>query len=181
MKFTPTRLQGAFLIEPEPIRDARGHFARTFCASELADSGLENRFVQGNHSFNHKRGTLRGMHFQHPPHAEVKIVSCTAGAIHDVIVDLRGDSPSYLQWQGFDLTPENGHQLYVPRGFAHGYITLRDESAVSYLVSDAYAPGKEGGVRWNDRAFGIAWPLKPAVMSDKDRNWPDYTKDTTCN
>lgn len=181
MKFTPTRLQGAFLIEPETIRDARGHFARTFCASELAAAGLESRFVQGNHSFNHKRATLRGMHFQHSPHAEVKIVGCSAGAIHDVIVDLRKDSPSYLQWQGFDLTPENGHQLYVPRGFAHGYITLRDKSAVSYLVSDAYAPAQEGGVRWNDPAFGIDWPLQPEVMSDKDRLWPDHTKETTCN
>jgi len=174
MRFTPTTLAGAVLIEPEPRKDARGHFARTFCEAEFAAAGLETRFPQNNHSFNHVSGTLRGMHFQKAPEAEVKLVRCTRGAIRDVIIDLRPASGSYLQWEAFELTEENGHQLYVPKGFAHGYITLSDRSAVSYLVSTPYAPTSEGGVRWNDPAFGIDWGVEVRQISDKDASWPDY-------
>ncbi|WP_410218886.1 dTDP-4-dehydrorhamnose 3,5-epimerase [Paracoccus sp. (in: a-proteobacteria)] len=174
MRFTPTTLAGAVLIEPELRGDERGHFARTFCEAEFAAAGLETRFPQQNHSFNHVSGTLRGMHFQHAPETEVKVVRCTRGAIRDVIIDLRRDSSSYLRWEAFELTEENGHQLYVPKGFAHGYITLKDQSAVSYLVSTPYAPAAEGGVRWNDPAFGIDWQMEVMQISDKDASWPDY-------
>lgn len=174
MRFVPTSLAGAVLIEPERREDARGHFARTFCEEEFAAAGLETRFPQHNHSFNQVSGTLRGMHFQHAPHAEIKVVRCTQGAIRDVIVDLRPGSPNYLRWEAFELTAENGLQLYVPEGFAHGYVTLQDRSAVSYLVSAPYAPSAEGGVRWNDPAFGIDWQAEVKRISDKDAGWPDY-------
>lgn len=174
MRFLPTTLVGAFLIEPEPRGDARGYFARTFCETEFGAAGLETRFPQNNHSFNHVAGTLRGMHFQNAPAAEVKVVRCVRGAIRDIIIDLRPDSDSYLKWEAFELTEENDHQLYVPKGFAHGYITLKDESAVSYLVSTPYTPAAEGGVRWNDPAFGIDWGMEVRQISDKDASWPDY-------
>jgi dTDP-4-dehydrorhamnose 3,5-epimerase len=174
MRFTQTTLSGAVLIEPEPREDARGHFARTFCETEFAEAGLETRFPQQNHSFNHASGTLRGMHFQREPAAEVKLVRCSRGAIRDVVIDLRPGSDSYMRWEAFDLTEANGHQLYIPRGFAHGYVTLSDKSAVDYLVSTPYAPAAEGGVRWNDPAFGIDWKVEVRQISDKDANWPDY-------
>lgn len=175
MKFTPTTLQDAYLIDIEAREDDRGFFARRFCKDEFAEVGLETEYVQHNYSFNHKRGTLRGMHFQNAPHREVKVVSCVAGAIHDVIVDMRPDSPTYLKWEGFDLTADNHRQLYVPEGFAHGYITLTDNAAVAYLVSSVYAPGAEGGLRWNDPAIGIEWPEAMQEISDKDANWGDFT------
>jgi dTDP-4-dehydrorhamnose 3,5-epimerase len=174
MKFHETSLSDAVLIELTPFEDHRGHFSRTFCAAEFGDAGLETVFVQSNASFNHKQGTLRGMHFQAAPHAEVKVVRCVSGAIHDIIIDLRPGSPSYLKWQGFDLTDSNGMQLYVPRGFAHGFVTLRDNTAVTYNVSTPYAPGAEGGLRWNDPAFAMVWPVEIAVISDKDAHWPDF-------
>lgn len=174
MHFNRTTLADAVLIKPELREDARGHFARTFCETEFAQAGLENRFPQQNHSYNHVAGTLRGMHFQRAPEAEVKVVRCTRGAIRDVIIDLRPDSDSYLKWEAFDLTEDNGHQLYIPKGFAHGYITLVDHSAVSYLVSTPYAPAAEGGVRWNDPVFGIDWKAEVRQISEKDASWPDY-------
>ncbi len=174
MHFIPTTLAGAVLIQPEFRMDERGHFARTFCEIEFAGAGLETRFPQQNHSFNDVSGTLRGMHFQHAPESEVKVVRCTRGAIRDVIIDLRPKSDTYLRWEAFELTEENGHQLYVPKGFAHGYVTLKDQSAVSYLVSTPYAPTAEGGVRWNDPAFGIDWKIEVRQISDKDARWPDY-------
>ena len=174
MIFTPTALKDAVLIAPEPREDARGHFARRFCRNEFADAGLRTEFVQHNFSFNHRRGTLRGMHFQKAPHREVKVVQCVRGAIHDVIVDIRPDSPTYMKWQGFDLTAENGLQLYVPEGFAHGYLTRADESAVNYLVSAFYAPDAEGGLRWDDRTIGIEWPEPMQVISEKDAAFPDF-------
>ncbi|SEN50742.1 dTDP-4-dehydrorhamnose 3,5-epimerase [Loktanella fryxellensis] len=174
MHFHPTSLTDAVLLTPDMHDDARGHFARLFCETEMANAGLETRFPQHNHSFNHRKGTLRGMHFQRSPHAEVKVVRCTRGAIRDVIVDLRPDSPSYMRWDAFELTEDNGHQLYVPRGFAHGYLTLLDASAVAYLVSTPYTPAAEGGVRWNDPAFGIDWGSEIVEISDKDAGWPDY-------
>ncbi|PTE21671.1 dTDP-4-dehydrorhamnose 3,5-epimerase [Cereibacter changlensis JA139] len=174
MRFIPTTLQDAFLIEEEPRTDERGYFARSFCETEMADAGLKTRFVQHNNSFNHLKGTLRGMHYQHAPHAEVKVVTCIRGSIHDVIIDLRKDSSTYMKWEGFTLAAGDHRQLYIPEGFAHGYLTLEDGAAVSYLVSTAYAPGTEGGVRWNDPAFGIDWPVEVTVISEKDAAWPDY-------
>lgn len=174
MRFIPTSLPGAVLIEPDLRGDARGHFARTFCEAEFAAAGLETRFPQQNHSYNEVAGTLRGMHFQHEPYAEIKVVRCTQGAIRDVIIDLRQGSDTHGRWEAFELTADNGLQLYVPKGFAHGYITLQDRSAVSYLVSAPYAPSAEGGVRWNDPAFGIDWQAEVRQISDKDAGWPDY-------
>jgi dTDP-4-dehydrorhamnose 3,5-epimerase len=175
VKFQATTLKDAVLIQLEPHHDARGFFARTYCQKEFAAAGLETGFVQANMSVNPARGTLRGMHFQKAPHEEVKVVRCINGAIYDVIVDLRPASPSYLKWQGFELTAENGLQLYVPRGFAHGFLTLADQAAVAYQVSAFYAPGAEAGLRWNDPRFGIAWPADVAVLSPKDAAWPDFS------
>jgi dTDP-4-dehydrorhamnose 3,5-epimerase len=174
--FERTRLEGAFLVDLERREDERGFFARTWCADEFADHGLVNRLVQANVSWNARQGTLRGMHFQHPPHAETKLVRCTRGAIYDVIVDLRPDSETYKEWLGVELTDENRRALFVPEGFAHGYQTLVPDSEIIYQVSAAYAPQAEGGVRWDDPAFGIEWPdAGNALLSDKDRSWPDFT------
>ena len=175
MKFLDTGLNDATLIEMTTYADRRGEFARVFCEKEFAEAGLKTRYVQVNASVNKKRGTLRGMHYQNPPHAEVKVVRCVKGAIHDVIVDLRPDSTTYMKWAGFDLTDDNHRQLYVPEGFGHGFITLTDDAAVTYMVSAFYAPGAEGGLRWNDPGLGLKWPLEPAVISEKDANWPDFT------
>ena len=172
MQFLPTNLADAVLIRPRRMEDARGSFARVFCADSFRARGLVADFVQSNHSSNRHKGTLRGMHFQRAPHAEVKLVRVVAGAIHDVIIDLRPQSPTYGHWQGFDLSAENGEMLYVPEGFAHGFQTLQDGTEVTYQVSHDYTPSAEGGVRWDDPAFGIRWPLPVTVMSEKDANWP---------
>lgn len=173
MKFTRTRLADAVLIEPTRHADDRGFFTRVYCADTFAAEGLATDYPQANHSHNARAGTLRGMHFQRAPHREVKLVRCVRGAIHDVILDLRAGSPSYGAWQGFDLTAENGHMLYVPAGFAHGFQTLTDMSDVTYMVSHRYTPGAEGGLRWDDPALGLVWPLPVAVISEKDAAWPD--------
>jgi dTDP-4-dehydrorhamnose 3,5-epimerase len=173
MKFTKTRLEDAMLIALEPREDERGFFVRTFCAEEFAAQGLETAFPQTNHSRNRRAGTLRGMHYQKAPHEEVKLVRVVRGAIHDVIVDLRPGSPSFGQWQGFELTADNGLMLYVPKGFAHGFQTLTDDTDVTYQVSAPYAPGAEGGLRWDDPAFAIAWPRPVTSISEKDAAWPD--------
>jgi dTDP-4-dehydrorhamnose 3,5-epimerase len=175
MRIEQTDLPDAWLIIPEPVRDERGFFARTFCARELAERGLETQFVQHSISASVRKGTLRGMHFQTKPHAEVKIVTCLKGAILDVIVDLRAGSSAFRKWRGFELTQENRHRLYIPQGFAHGFQTLTDDVEMLYLISAFYEPGAACGVRYDDPAFGIAWPLPVAVMSDKDRAWPDFT------
>lgn len=174
MLFTKTRLDGAWLVEPEPNRDSRGWFARTFCEREFEAHGLETRFVQHSTSQNVSRGTLRGMHFQMASHAEVKLVRCLKGAIYDVIIDLNPGSPTHRQWQGFELSAANMRQLYIPKGFAHGFQTLEDASEIGYLISDFYAPDASTGVRWDDPVFGIKWPLPVSVMSDKDKAWPDF-------
>lgn len=174
MRFTKTHLRDAWLIEPEPVSDSRGYFARTYCQQEFAEHGLQTVFVQHSCSRSHVRGTVRGMHFQRPPHSEVKLVGCRKGAIWDVIVDLRPASPTYLRWQGFELTSDNHHQLYVPAGFAHGFQSLCADSEVGYLISEFYAPAAAAGVRYDDPAFAIAWPLHVAVLSDKDKSWPDF-------
>ena len=174
MIFHETPIAGLVLVELEKRGDDRGWFARTFCEDEFAAAGLKTRFVQHNASANPKAGTLRGMHFQNAPHAEVKVVRCTRGALFDAIVDLRPESPTYGRWEGFELTAENGRMLYVPEGFAHGYLTLADDTEASYLVSYPYTPGAEGGLRYDDPAFGIDWPRAITVLSPKDAGWAPY-------
>jgi dTDP-4-dehydrorhamnose 3,5-epimerase len=175
MRFSEADLPGAWLLAPGSVFDARGFFARTFCMQEYANHGLETRFVQHSTSYSAKQGTLRGMHFQLAPHSEVKVVSCLRGAIFDVIIDLRSASPAFRLWQGFELTADNRHQLYIPAGFAHGFQTLCDETEVAYLISEFYAPRAASGVRHDDTAFGIEWPLPVAAISQKDSVWPDFT------
>jgi dTDP-4-dehydrorhamnose 3,5-epimerase len=174
MKFEETLLPGAYLIDLQPIADERGFFARSFCCREFEEHRLDPRISQCNQSFNHLAGTLRGMHYQVKPFREVKIVRCIAGAIFDVIIDLRPGSPTYGRWLGAELNPQNRRALYVPEGFAHGYLTLTDNSEVLYMASEFYSPGHERGIRWNDPAFGIEWPMAPRVISDKDAGHSDF-------
>jgi dTDP-4-dehydrorhamnose 3,5-epimerase len=173
--FNETPIAGAYTIDLELRSDDRGFFARSWCQDEFAAHGLQTRIVQCNTSFNHRAATIRGLHYQRPPHAEVKIIRCTRGAIWDVIVDLRPSSPSYLRWFGTELTASNRRMMYVPEEFAHGYITLEPETETFYQVSEFYTPGAEGGIRWNDPAIGIDWPVEPLVVSDKDAGHPDFT------
>jgi dTDP-4-dehydrorhamnose 3,5-epimerase len=175
MKFTETSLKGAFIVEVAPILDERGFFTRTYCAREFEQHGLKPLVVQANLSFNHKRGTLRGMHYQLPPAAETKLVRCTAGAIYDVIIDLRPNSLSYLQHFGIELTADNRKALYVPEMFAHGYLTLTDATEVVYQVGEFYTPGSERGLRHDDPQFGIEWPVDIEVISEKDAKWPAFS------
>lgn len=172
MIFTETPLRGAFVVDIEPIGDARGFFARTFCMREFEEHGLETATAQINLSVNPHAGTLRGLHYQLPPAGETKLLRCTRGAIYDVIVDLRPDSPTYLQHFGVELSAENRRALYVPALFAHGYQTLADDTEVSYRVSEFYTPGLERGLRWSDPDLGIDWPLEVGPLSDKDAAWP---------
>jgi len=174
MLFTETTLPGAFVIDIAPIEDERGFFARTWAPEEFERRGLDPAVVQCNASWNRKRGTLRGMHFQTEPFGEVKIVRCTHGALLDVIVDLRRSSPTYCQWTSVELAAANHRALYIPQGFAHGYITLTDDVEAYYHVSAPFSPAHAAGVRWNDPAFNITWPFVPAVISEKDRTWPDF-------
>lgn len=173
MQFNETPLKGAYTIELEKRGDDRGFFARLFCEKEFSAVGLETHFVQINNSLSAKSGTLRGMHFQLPPAAEVKVVRCIKGSLFDVIVDLRPDSPTFKQWFGAELSAENRRMMYVPRGFAHGFITLADDTEAFYLVSAFYAPEQERGLRFNDPAIDIEWPMAPTEVSEKDKNWPD--------
>ena len=176
MLFQPTPLEGAHVIALQRHQDERGSFARTWCRREFAEQGLVTELVQANTAFTRKRGTIRGIHYQLAPHGETKLVHCVHGAIFDVIVDLRPASATYCQWFGIRLTAESDRLLYVPEGCAHGYQTLSDDSAIIYLVSEFYTPEAERGVRWNDPRFKIQWPITDAaVISDKDRSWPDYT------
>jgi dTDP-4-dehydrorhamnose 3,5-epimerase len=174
MRFLKTDLDGVRLIDPELACDERGFFARTFCVKEFAAQGLETRFSQHSLSFNAARGTLRGMHFQAQPYGEVKVVECARGAIWDVIIDLRSRSRTFGQWRGFELNADNRRQLYIPEGFAHGFQTLSDDSEVRYLISAFYEPSAARGLRYDDPAFGIPWPMPVAAISSKDRNWPDF-------
>ncbi len=174
MIFTETPLHGACIITPERIMDHRGFFARAWCRKEFEAHGLSTVLTQSNISFNYKKGTLRGMHFQKPPHEEVKLIRCTAGSIYDVIIDLRPHSSTYMKWTAIELTAENRKMLYVPAGFAHGYQTLTDNSEVFYQVSQYYTPDAEGGVRWNDPAIQIEWPDGYRIISEKDQKWPDF-------
>ncbi|WP_136416245.1 dTDP-4-dehydrorhamnose 3,5-epimerase [Herbaspirillum sp. ST 5-3] len=174
MKFTPLRLSGAFLIEPEPLADERGFFSRTFCAHEFAEHGLETSLVQCSISYNKLKGTLRGMHYQKSPHEEAKLVRCTMGAIHDVIVDLRPDSPTCRQWTAVELNAENRSALYVPKGFAHGFLTLVDDTEVFYQMSAFFHAECAAGVRWNDPVFAIDWPAQVQVISSRDNSYPGF-------
>jgi dTDP-4-dehydrorhamnose 3,5-epimerase len=172
MKFIPTELEGAFILEPQRREDARGFFARSFCVKEFRAHGLSLSVLQCNIAFTHQRGTLRGLHYQVPPAAETKLMRCSRGAVYDVIVDLRPESPTYLKHIGVDLTAENRRALFVPAFFAHGYQTLTDNSEMTYLVDEFYDPSCERGVRYDDPALAIRWPSPAAVISDKDTSWP---------
>ncbi len=174
MQFKETELLGAFVIEVEPHPDERGFFARTFCERELAEHGLPMRFPQCNLSRNTKRGTLRGMHYEAPPSAESKLVRCVAGAICDVIIDLRPKSPTFLRWISVTLTADNARALFVPAGFAHGFLTLADDTDVFYHMGDFFRPGSARGFRWNDPSISVAWPAEPSVISERDATYPDF-------
>lgn len=171
MLFTETKLKGAFIIDLEHREDNRGFFARSFCAKEFEDHGLKPTVAQCNLSFNHKKGTLRGMHYQVPPAAETKLIRCTRGAIYDVIVDMRPESPTYLVHIGVELSEENRRALYVPELFAHGYLALTDGAEVTYQVGEFYTPGYERGLRYDDPILGIEWPTEITVISEKDAAW----------
>jgi dTDP-4-dehydrorhamnose 3,5-epimerase len=174
MKFESTGIDGAVLITPERIPDERGFFAQTWGQNDFEAQGLRPCMLARNLSYNRLAGTLRGMHFQRAPHAEVKLVSCTKGAIFDVAIDLRPDSKTFRKWVAAELRAETGAMLYIPEGFAHGYLSLEPDTMVEYLMSAYYAPQAASGVRWNDPAFGIQWPTTPQVMNERDRSWPDF-------
>src|SRR5918996_1542811 len=171
MIFTETKLAGAFILDLERREDNRGYFARAFCQHEFEEHGLKPIIAQANIASNKYKGTLRGMHFQYPPAAETKLVRCTRGAILDIIVDLRPESPTYLQHIAVELNEDNQRALYVPERFAHGYQTLRDNTDTSYQVGEFYTPGAEGGLRYNDPRLGLSWPLPVSAITEKDRNW----------
>ncbi len=177
MIFKETKLKGAFIVEPERLEDERGFFARAFDESEFEKRGLKSRFVQCNISFNSKKGTLRGMHFQKAPYPEARLVRCTMGAIYDAIIDLRPESPTFKQWIGTELSAENRRMLYIPERFAHGFQSLTDTAEVFYQMSEFYHPECASGVRWNDPAFGIEWPPGEKILSDADKNWHKIKED----
>lgn len=174
MIFTETKLQGAFIIDVKRVEDERGFFGRTWCKKEFEDHGLNSNAVQANVSYNKLKGTLRGMHYQVAPFTESKTVRCTEGSIYDVIIDIRPDSKTYKQWIGVELTATSFRMLYVPDGFAHGFITLEDNSSVHYMVTEYYTPGAETGIKFDDPTFNISWPISPLVVSDKDRAHPMF-------
>ena len=174
MKFIETPVQGCLIIEPDRFDDDRGFFSRIWDQKEFTERGLSTAFAQFNLAYNHKAATLRGMHFQSAPNAEVKLVRCTRGSVYDAIIDLRPDSPTYLKWAGVELTADNYRTFYVPKGCAHGYATLVDKAEVAYQVSDPYAPASAGGVRWNDPVFGVKWPITPTIIHQRDATYPDY-------
>jgi dTDP-4-dehydrorhamnose 3,5-epimerase len=186
MIFTETKLKSAYIIEPEGIEDERGFFARTFCRKEFESHGLNPDLVQCNISYNKKKGTLRGMHYQIAPHEEAKLVSCVRGAIYDVIIDVRPDSPTYCQWIGVELTAHRlpiivpFKMLYIPEGFAHGFQTLEDNTLVFYQMSEFYHPQSARGIRWDDPMFAIQWPIHDKIISNKDKSYDNWTtKDKT--
>jgi len=174
MIFTETKLKGAYIIEIEKLEDNRGFNARALCQEEFEAGGLVSRFVQANILSNKTKGTLRGMHYQIPPRAEIKLFRCVRGAVFDVIIDLRANSPTYKNWLSVELTAGNYKLLYIPANFAQGFITLEDQTELLYQVSEFYSPEYERGIRYDDPAFAIPWPLPAEVISNKDRNWPNY-------
>jgi dTDP-4-dehydrorhamnose 3,5-epimerase len=173
MIFKELQLKGVFTVDLEPKEDNRGFYARAWCRDEFGQHGLVTDFAQINISYTHKKGTVRGLHYQVPPHGEVKLVRCVRGAIFDVVVDMRPDSPTYRQWLGIELSADNRRALYVPENFAHGFASLTDDCELIYSISSSYHPEAERGIRYNDPAIGIEWPVDIEIMSDKDRNMPD--------
>ena len=175
--FKETKLKGAFVIEPEKFEDVRGFFARSFSQQEFRDRGLQAEFVEAGISFNKRKHTTRGMHYQVPPHTQAKLVRCTRGAIYDVLIDMRPGSPTYKQWFAQELTGENRLMLYIPENFAHGFQTLEDGSEVFYQLSERYSPESERGFRWDDPAFAIQWPVTEGIIiNDRDRGYPDFER-----
>ena len=174
MEFKETPLKGAWVIDLQKRGDERGFFARVFCRNEFAEHDLATNFVQINNSLAGTKGTVRGMHYQLAPKAETKVVRCIKGALYDVIIDLREGSETFGQHFGIELTADNRTMLYVPKGFAHGFMTLTDDTEALYLVDEFYGPDRERGIRHNDPKFGIEWPLEPTIISDKDKGWPDF-------
>ena len=175
MRFEETKLSGAYIIDIEKIEDSRGFFARSFCKDDFSQAGLNNIYKQSNLSFNHSKGTLRGMHIQLEPYSEIKLVRCVKGAIFDVIIDLREESETFTQWISVELTEKNRKTLYIPERFAHGFLTLEDESEVYYQMSEIYVPDAASGVKFDDPVFDIRWPdLGELIISDKDKAWPDF-------
>jgi len=174
MIFTPAKIQGACLITPEPITDHRGHFARLFCQDEFAAQKLPQSFAQSSISFSPQKHTFRGLHYQSPPAAEEKLVRCTRGAVCDVILDLRKNSPTYLTWQSFELTAQNAHSLFIPAYCAHGFLTLEDNTELFYQMTTPQNPSYATGVRWNDPTFAITWPADPKIISERDATYPDH-------
>jgi dTDP-4-dehydrorhamnose 3,5-epimerase len=174
MEFIETSLKGAYLVQLKKIQDERGYFARGWCREEFLQHGLNPQMVQLNVGFSLRRGTVRGMHYQLAPHGEAKYVRCTRGAIYDVVIDLREGSPTLRQWFGIELTPDSGLMLYAPEGFGHGYQSLQDDTEMYYMTSAPYAPAAARGVRYDDPAFGVRWPLPVSVISKADRDWPDF-------
>lgn len=174
MKCTALPLAGAYQVEIEPASDGRGFFARTWCAEEMRKLGVNVQFVQCSISYNERRGTLRGMHYQAQPYSESKLVRCTAGAIYDVLLDLRPESPTFRSWVAVELTSANRKAVYAPSGFAHGFQSLSDHTEVFYQISEGYRRDFSRGVRWNDPAFGIKWPLETVILSERDRSFPDF-------
>ena len=175
MIVTETEIRGALVVAPERFDDERGFFARSWSEREFEELGVEARFVEGNLSFNHRRGTLRGLHYQAAPHGQAKLVRCTRGRVFDVGVDLRPDSPTFRRWVGVELSADNRHMLYLPAEFAHGYLALEDDSEVYYLVTNTYAPASARGARWDDPAFRIEWPEAGAlIINERDRTYPDF-------
>lgn len=176
MRFLPQDIAGVFLIEIEALADDRGLFARTFCEDEFATAGCPFRPLQASTSFNESKGTLRGMHLQSGVHAETKLVRCTSGRVLDVVVDLRVDSATRCRWLAAELSSDNRRSIYIPRGCAHGFLSLEDGSEVSYLMDARFEASAQAGVRWDDVAFGIEWPFLPVSVSERDRSWPDYAR-----
>ena len=179
MRFEATSVEGVWLITPEQFEDERGFLAVTWAQNEFDAQGLETQVVQRNVAYNRARGTLRGMHFQREPYAEVKIVSCTAGAVYDVAIDIRPESPTFGKWYGAELRADSGTMLYVPRGCAHGYLSLDADSTVQYLISEFYHSEVAGGVRWDDPFFNVEWPARPMVINARDAAYPDFRMEST--
>jgi dTDP-4-dehydrorhamnose 3,5-epimerase len=176
LRYTAASIEGVVLIDVEPIEDERGFFARSWDDEAFAANGLDTRVVQCNVSYNHRRGTLRGMHYQREPWPETKLVRCTRGGLYDVVIDLRAESPTYCRWEAFELTESNHRTLYIPAGVAHGFQTLTDATEVFYQMSERYRPEASAGVRWNDPAFGIAWPIADPILSPRDAAWADFQR-----
>lgn len=174
MLFIETKLKGSFIIDIEKLEDERGFFGRSWCVNEMQKHGIKVNILQANVSFNKLKGTLRGMHYQIAPHQEAKLVRCSRGSIFDVIIDLRKDSPTYKEWIGVELSQDNYKMLYIPEDFAHGFITLEDNTEVSYLMSEIYIPVAGATIRWNDPLFNINWPFEPTTLSEKDGSQPDF-------